>query len=67
MTRMRSACPECGDRTPKELLECRKHDTPTWLLFSLLTCGLGLLAYPVFYRKTYEAYCVRCKATHAVR
>ena len=67
MIRTRSACPECGDRKPKEVLESKKHDTATWLLFTVLSCGLGLLAYSCFYRKTYEAYCERCRSTHDVR
>jgi len=66
MTRMRSACPECGDRRPKEVLESKKHDTATWLLFTVLSCGLGLLAYPVFFRTHREAYCERCRSTHDV-
>ena len=57
-------CPHCGSRKPKELVEGPKRlNVVAYLLFGFLTCGLGLLAFPVFNKRSLEAYCEECEGT----
>jgi len=53
-------CPYCGSRRPKELVETKQFNVLPYVLFGLLTCGIGLLLPFLFFRKNLEAYCENC-------
>jgi len=59
-------CPYCRARGPKELVEGPKRfQTVPYLIFSLITCGLGFLLFPLFNKSYLEAYCDECRSTFA--
>jgi hypothetical protein len=63
----REICDRCGDRKPKEVIDGgKKLNVVAYLLFSVLTCGLGLFAFPVFMRRVYDAECGRCGHTFPI-
>ena len=54
-------CPQCRARGPKELVEGPKRfNIVPYLLFSLCTCFVGLLFFPLFNKSHLEAYCDEC-------
>ncbi len=57
-------CPHFDSRKPKEIVEGGKQRTVVpYLLFSVLTCDLGLLAFPIFMKSGLRAYCEECEST----
>ena len=57
-------CPDCGSRKPKELVEGEKQfDAITWLIVSVVTCGFGLILFPMFMKRSLVAYCHECDYT----
>lgn len=64
MTRVRSACYHCGDRSPKDEVGEWRHRTKWWLFVSVMTWGLGLFLYPLFWYKAPLCYCPRCRRTY---
>lgn len=58
--KVRSPCPKCGWPVRERFQDGKKLNVSTWLLFSLLTCGLGLLTFPLFTRPKYALDCVHC-------
>lgn len=61
-------CPYCKSRRPKDLVEGpRRFHVGPYLLFSFITCGLGLLLFPIFFQRQSEAYCRNCDITFPLR
>lgn len=56
----RSECPDCGCPVRQRIDNGKAYNIGAWLLFTLLTCGLGLIALPVFTRPKYSLHCSQC-------
>lgn len=58
--RVRMRCRKCGASTMERISDGRALNVIVWLLFSVLSCGLGLLAFPLFTRPKYALHCTTC-------
>lgn len=56
----RRYCRKCDGRVMERIDNGRALNVTTYLLFSVLTCGVGLLFPFLFLRPRYSLYCRRC-------
>ena len=63
--RCNSPCPRCKRRTTERIDDGRALNKTVYVLFGLLTCGLGFAFYPLFTRPKYALYCDKCDRSFA--